>query len=52
MTSPESLPWGPTPLELLTKKGALTRPKAGKPSSPLGWDTLVTEGLCARLTSR
>lgn len=52
VTSPESLPWGPTPLELLTKKGALTRPKAGKPSSPLGWDTLAAEGLCTRLTSR
>lgn len=53
VTSPESLAWGPTPLELLTKKGG--------PGPPQGWETLVPsgtgptlvpKGLCARLTSR
>lgn len=39
VTSPESLLWGPTPLELLTNKGALTHPKAGRPSFPVGRDT-------------
>lgn len=38
VTSPESLPWGPTPLELLTKKG-------GGPDPPQGWETLVPIGL-------